>query len=140
MKHTKPLTPRHSPLAALLWNLGLLYLCYFLCRGVYVWECWDLYAEGWSRLDLWQLLWGGLRFDTAAIAYTALPWVLMLLLPVSPKLYNRRVWQVTAKSLYVVINTRRTKALSSRIWLPESMVSARPRKEPYSSKAEVTPT
>ena len=105
MKHTKPLTPRHSPLAALLWNLGLLYLCYFLCRGVYVWECWDLYAEGWSRLDLWQLLWGGLRFDTAAIAYTALPWVLMLLLPVSPKLYNRRVWQVTAKSLYVVINT-----------------------------------
>ena len=101
----KPATHNLPPLIALLWNMAVLYLLYILCRVVYVWEFWDLYADSWSRLDLWQLLWGGLRFDTAAIAYTCLPWTLMLLLPVAPKLYNRRVWQATAKGLYVAINT-----------------------------------
>ena len=89
----------------LLWNLVLLYLLYFLCRVVYVCEFWDLYADGWQSLSIGSLLWGGLRFDTAAIAYTCLPWALFFLLPVPPRLVNLRGWQLTAKSLFVVINT-----------------------------------
>lgn len=93
------------PILSFLWNLGLLYMLYFLCRVVYVLEFWDMYSDGWASLSVGQLLWGGFRFDTAAIAYTCLPWALMLLLPVSPKRYNKRGWQLTAKSLYVGINT-----------------------------------
>ena len=92
-------------LLAMLCNLALLYLLYFLCRVVYVVEFWDIYSASWQQLDIWKLLWGGLRFDTAAICYTNIPYLLMALLPFSPKLRGSRVWCIATKVLYVVVNT-----------------------------------
>ena len=97
------LRPYH-PLLAVLCNLALLYLLYFLCRVVYVAEFWDTYSASWQQLNLWQLLWGGFRFDTAAICYTNIPYLLMALLPLSPKLRGSRVWQTVTHSFYIVVN------------------------------------
>ena len=98
------LRPLH-PLLAVLCNLVLLYLLYFLCRVVYVVEFWDIYSASWQQLDIWKLLWGGFRFDIAAICYTNIPYLLMALLPLSSKLRGSRGWCTASKVLYVVVNT-----------------------------------
>ena len=70
--------PLPTPLAFVL-NLALVYLLYMLCRVVYVLEFWDLYSAGWNQLSLSNLLAGGLRFDTSAILYTNLLYILLVL-------------------------------------------------------------
>lgn len=90
---------------SLIHNLLLLYLLYFLSRMVYLWEFWDIYEAGWQQLNLWQLIWGGVRFDTAIICYTNIPYILMCLLPLSPRVRASRVWRHIAKGLFVTINT-----------------------------------
>ena len=96
--------PLH-PLLAVLCNLVLLYLLYFVCRVVYVAECWDIYATSWQQLNPWQLLWGGFRFDTAAICYTNIPYLLLALIPLSPKIRNSKAWHTITKTLFVAVNT-----------------------------------
>ena len=96
----RPLTP---PLA-LLCNLVLAYLLYFVCRVVYILEFWDIYSTGWGQLSVASLLRGGFVFDTSAILYTHLLYAAMLLLPWPRKWYASRGWHITAKSIYVVTN------------------------------------
>ena len=97
------LKPLYPPLA-LLCNLALAYLLYFLCRVVYILEFWDIYAAGWSQLSIASLLRGGFVFDTSAILYTHLLYAALLLLPWPCKWYASRGWHTAAKSLYVVTN------------------------------------
>ena len=73
---------------SLLHNLPLLFLLYFLCRVVYICKFWNLYGAEWQQVNLWQLPWGGLRFDTAAIFYTN--FILMCLLPLTPRVRDNR--------------------------------------------------
>ena len=89
----------------LVWNLLLVYLLYMLCRVVYVWEFWDLYADGWSRLSLGSLVVGGLRFDTSAILYSNTLYVLLALLPLPRRVRGSRPWRRALKVLYVVVNS-----------------------------------
>ena len=96
----RPLTP---PLA-LLCNLVLAYLLYFVCRVVYILEFWDIYSAGWGQLSVASLLRGGFVFDTSAILYTHLLYAAMLLLPWPRKWYASRGWHIAAKSIYVVTN------------------------------------
>ena len=96
--------PLH-PLLAATCNLVLLYLLYFLCRVIYVAEFWDIYAAGWSELDHWQLLLGAFRFDTAAICYTNIPYLLMALMPLSSRVRESNGWHTTTRILYIAINT-----------------------------------
>ena len=96
--------PLH-PLLALLCNIALLYVLYFACRVVYIFEFWDILSSNWNQIDTWQLLWGGIRFDTAAICYTNIPYMLMVLIPLSPRLRDSRGWCIATRLLYVVINT-----------------------------------
>ena len=97
----RPLTP---PLA-LLCNLALVYLLYFVCRAVYILEFWDIYAPDWGQLSIASLLRGGFVFDTSAIHYTHLLYAGLILLPWPRKWYVSRAWHIASKSLYVVTNT-----------------------------------
>ena len=94
-----------APPLALLCNLALAYLLYFLCRIVYILEFWDLYAAGWGQLSLANLLKGGFVFDTSAILYTHLVYAGLILLPWPRRWYASRAWHIVAKTLYVVTNT-----------------------------------
>lgn len=91
-----------SPLAAMC-NIVLAYVVYFACRVAYIWENWNLFAEGWKDLSLWQLTAGGLRFDTAAIAYTNILYALLMFLPA--KVRDRSWWQTMCKWIFVVVNS-----------------------------------
>lgn len=92
-------------LPRLLVNILLVYLLYMLSRVVYVCEFWDLYADGWSSLDLGNLLAGSLRFDTSAIIYTNTLYILLVLLPLPRRLTATQAWRTTLKVLYVVVNS-----------------------------------
>ena len=93
------------PPLALLCNLALAYVLYFLCRVVYIIEFWDLYAAGWSQLSIASLLRGGFIFDTSAILYSNLLYAAMVLLPWPRKWYSSRGWHIATKSVYVVVNS-----------------------------------
>ena len=91
-----------SPVVALLHNLLLAYLVYMMCRVAYVAENWHLFSAGWERLSLAQLLAGSLRFDTSAIIYTNVLYILMMLIPQPWR--RRKGWQNAARWLFVVVN------------------------------------
>ena len=94
-----------SPPLALLCNLALAYLLYFLCRVVYILEFWDIYATGWGQLSVANLIRGSFVFDTSAILYTNMLYAAMILLPWPRKWYGTRGWHIAAKSVYVVVNS-----------------------------------
>lgn len=93
----------HTPLIASLCNLALSYVIYMLCRIVYVWENWSLFATGWESLSYADLFYGSLRFDSSAIFYTNTIHLALMLLPCLPK--ERDWWQTMCKWVYMVINS-----------------------------------
>lgn len=93
----------HTPLVAALCNLALSYVIFMLCRVVYVWENWSLFAMGWDALNFADLLRGSLRFDSSAIFYTNTIYLALMLLPCLPK--ERNWWHTMTKWVYMVINS-----------------------------------
>ena len=93
------------PPLALLCNLALVYVLYFLCRVVYLVEFWDIYTTGWSQLSVASLLRGGFIFDSSAILYTNLLYAALVLLPWPRKWYGSHGWHIATKSVYVVVNS-----------------------------------
>ena len=70
----------HTPLALLLRRIALLYAVLMLCRVVfYLYNAQLLGTIG--RGELWQLLAGALKFDTASVVYANGIFVLLALLP-----------------------------------------------------------
>ena len=88
--------------AALLCNIILAYIIFMLCRGLFVAVNHSLYAEGLQRADLWLMLKGSLRFDTAAVCYLNALYILCLLLPLHYK--EGKIMQHITKGAYVVCN------------------------------------
>ena len=85
-------------------NVLIAYVVYMLCRVAYVLENWDIFSVGWERLNLCDVLAGGLRFDTAAIAYTLMPYAALMLLPLPLAWRLRPTYQLVCKWLFVVAN------------------------------------
>jgi len=79
----------------------VVYLLYTLCRLVFFWYNHDLYS-GRTFTQLLVIFSGGLIFDTTAIFYTNVLYILMFLLPFRFR-YNR-TYQSVAKYLYFVTN------------------------------------
>jgi phosphoglycerol transferase MdoB-like AlkP superfamily enzyme len=88
---------------AVLVNLILAYLVYMITRVAYVWENWSLFRSGWSALSFWDLLCGSLRFDTSAIIYTNVLYIVLMLLPCHGK--ERNWYQTLSKWIFVVVNS-----------------------------------
>lgn len=95
---------RWAPPLSFLWNIALVYLLYMLCRGIYVWEFWNMYAADWHQLSLRRLLQGGLQFDTTAILYTNLLYLLLQLAPLPPKWTDSRAYRLATKTVFVTVN------------------------------------
>lgn len=95
--------PLH-PVLSLLSNILLLYILYMLSRVVYVIEFWDVYGPTFDSLSLKSLLVGALRFDTAAICYTNVPFALLVLLPIASRIKDTKAYRLVVKWLYVVVN------------------------------------
>lgn len=91
------------PLIALMADLLLAFAVYMLARFVFLWENWSLFAEGMTGGHLLELLRGGLAFDTTAILYTNVLWVVMVLLPLPQK--ENHVYERICRTLFVAVNT-----------------------------------
>ena len=86
----------YSPLLAVLWNLLLVFLIYQVARFAYWLENSDMLRY---TYDVWC---GGLLFDTSAILYTNVLWVVLILFPLHQKetpLYHR-----ICKLLFITVN------------------------------------
>ncbi len=90
------LAKTYSPLLAVLWNLLLAYLVYQIARLAYYGENIDYLSYSW---DVFR---GGLLFDTSAILYTNVLYVVMMLFPLHWK--ENRIYHQVCKWLFVVVN------------------------------------
>ncbi len=97
MKHLRLLWP----LCAMLLDLGLAYVVYFVARMAFYIENHALYSDiAWSHFA--ELLRGGVVFDTTAILYTNALWVLLVLLPVPVR--PSAVYSRVCRALFVGVN------------------------------------
>lgn len=87
----------------LIWNYFLAYLCYMICRVVFLLENWDMFGHDLSGTLLWNVFLGGLRFDTSAICYTNAIVLLLYLFPLHYKETHK--FGVVTKCAFVVINS-----------------------------------
>ncbi len=88
---------------ALLWNIALLYIAYGITRVAFLLENHSIYEHLWGNPQTWQVILGGLYFDTSAIAYTNALYILLVLFPFHKKETNS--WQNVCKWVYIVINS-----------------------------------
>ena len=83
------------------WNILLVYLCYSLSRLIFIFDNWDSFSYL-TVNDLMRLCRGGLLFDTAAIAYSNVIYVLLVFLPLHLK--ERTGYHKFIKWVFIIIN------------------------------------
>ena len=91
-----------APLTAMLCNLGIAYILYFLARIIYLLVNYSYFGQGLSSSHLMEMLGGGLVFDTSAILVTNIPYIVLMLLPWHRKENN--TYQQICKWVFIVIN------------------------------------
>lgn len=85
-------------------NLGLVYLCYAICRGIFIAVNHDFINGDIFQWPLWwQIVKGSFRFDSSAIFYTNILYLLLVLLPLHLK--ETAVMQKITKWVFVVVNS-----------------------------------
>ena len=91
-----------SGLGAVIGNILLLYAAYMVTRIAFLLENYSTYEHVFSSPKFWDIFWGGVYFDTSAIAYTNALYILMVLFPLHLK--ENAKWQRFCKWLYIIIN------------------------------------
>ena len=91
-----------APLTAMLCNLGIAYILYFLARIIYLLVNYSYFEQGLNFSHLMEMLGGGLVFDTSAILVTNIPYIVLMLLPWHRKENN--TYQLICKWVFIVIN------------------------------------
>ena len=89
-------------MTAMLCNLVIAYILYFLARIIYLLENYSYFGQGLSFSHLIEMLGGGLVFDTSAILVTNIPYIVLMLLPWHRKENN--TYQQICKWVFIVIN------------------------------------
>ena len=99
----KLLTSPFGPLMAVVINLFIAYAVYFVARVAYLLENYSVFMQGLDSHDLIAVFKGGFMFDSSAIMYSLVLYIVMMLLPLHYK--ENRTWQLVCKWIFVVINT-----------------------------------
>jgi phosphoglycerol transferase MdoB-like AlkP superfamily enzyme len=93
---------KKSYILSLAANIFMVYAAYQICRLEYLFENWTAFKEGLSALDFFQVLKGSLVFDTSAVVYTNLLYVVLMLLPF--RFRENAAYQNAAKMYFVSVN------------------------------------
>ncbi|MBO7538416.1 MAG: LTA synthase family protein [Prevotella sp.] len=91
-----------APLGAMLGNLAIAYVLYFLARIIYLLVNYSYFEQGLTFSHLMEMLGGGLVFDTSAILVTNIPYIILMLLPWHRK--ENKLYQQICKWVFIVIN------------------------------------
>ena len=86
----------YAPLLAVLWNLLLVYVVYQIARVAYYLENTDYLTYS---FNVWR---GGLLFDTSAILYTNVLYVMLMLFPLHWK--EQSIYHLVCKILFIIVN------------------------------------
>ena len=87
---------------ALISNLLLLYVAYMATRIAFLLENYSTYEHVLSSPKFWDIFWGGVYFDTSALAYTNALYILLVLLPCHLK--ENVLWKRISKWFYIIVN------------------------------------
>lgn len=91
-----------APLITSLINLLLAYVTYFIARVVYMLVNLSYFTQGLTFSQLMEMSGGGLLFDTSAIIYTNLLWIVMMLFPLWAK--ETPLYHKICRGLFVTVN------------------------------------
>ena len=92
---------KNSPLAVA-WNIFMLYVVYGVMRVAFLLENHSLYGHLTAGNPQWSIAEGAFYFDTSAIAYTNILYVVLVFLPLHLK--ENAVWQRICRGLFLVVN------------------------------------
>lgn len=84
-----------------IWNILLVYACYTLCRLIFVLDNWDSFNYL-TFSEILRLCRGGLLFDSSAIAYTNILYVLLVFFPLHLK--EKRGYHRFVKWVFICVN------------------------------------
>ena len=92
-----------SNVLTLSWNLLLVYLCYTLCRLIFLCVNWEMFNDHLTFVYGLSLLGAGIIFDTTAILYSNALFLLLFLFPLHWK-ENIRFYKIT-RILFTTVNS-----------------------------------
>ncbi len=98
----KILSSRFAPVVAVVINLLMAYVVYFLARVTYLLENYSIFSQGLDTQGLLSVFQGGFMFDSSAIMYTCALYIVMMLLPLHLK--ERPRYHKVCKWLFVIVN------------------------------------
>ncbi len=87
-----------------LWDILLVYVVYQVCRAIFLAVNYSHYSEGVFGDNFWTLFKGSLVFDTSAIIYTNLLFLVLALIPLHFK-ENNGVYKWIVKFAYIIPNS-----------------------------------
>ena len=90
-------------IGAVIVNIMLVYVSYFVARLAYLFENWSYFQAGLADGGVWRIFLGGMYLDTPAICYTNALWLLMVLLPLHVK--ESDAYYRVCRWLFVVVNS-----------------------------------
>ena len=91
-----------APLSAIVCNLLMVYVAYFVARILYLIINYSYFEQGLTFPHLMEMLGGGLVFDTTAILVTNIPYIVLMLFPWHGK--ECRFYQQLCRWVFVIIN------------------------------------
>lgn len=92
-----------APLLTVVWNLVLVYVVYLVCRIVFLLTNYSSFSDNLTAGHLMEMLRGGFLFDSSAIMYTNVLWIVMVLFPLHLK--ETPTYRKVCKWLFVVVNS-----------------------------------
>ena len=92
-----------APLLTVVCNLVLAYVVYFVCRIVFLLTNYSSFSDNLTAAHLMEMLRGGFLFDSSAIMYTNVLWIVMVLFPLHLK--ETPTYRKVCKWLFVVVNS-----------------------------------
>lgn len=95
-------TQDNNNVVAMMINIILVFIVYSICRLVFLFENYSMFAEELTLGGLFEMWKGGLRFDTSAILYTNALYIVMMLLPLHWK--ETRLWHTVTRWVFVITN------------------------------------
>lgn len=92
-----------APLLTVVCNLMLAYVVYLVCRIVFLLTNYSSFSDNLTAGHLMEMLRGGFLFDSSAIMYTNVLWIVMVLFPLHLK--ETPTYRKVCKWLFVVVNS-----------------------------------
>jgi phosphoglycerol transferase MdoB-like AlkP superfamily enzyme len=91
-----------APMIVVIINIFLVYIVYFLARLIYMLVNYNYFADNMSAGHFLEMFGGGIVFDTSAIIYTNLLYVVMMLFPLHFK--ETEVYHKICKYVFIISN------------------------------------